>query len=74
MAGSGPIEMSLALLDALHARWTACLRNCSAEDLQRAYVHPVLGIVPLDAAIALYAWHGRHHAAHVRLALQLDHP
>ena len=68
---SGPIGVSLDLLDALHLRWTAFLRALSADDFQRTYVHPQMGAVPLDAAVALYAWHGQHHTAHVRNALKL---
>jgi len=65
-----PVEVSLALLDALHARWTAFLRGLSAADFQRTYLHPELGIVPLDVAIGIYAWHGKHHTAHITSALK----
>ncbi len=64
-AKSGPIEMSLALLDALHVRWVAHLKNLAPADFSRAFVHPKLGRVPLDQALALYAWHGKHHIAHI---------
>ena len=69
-AKSGPIEVSLALLEALHVRWTAFLRHLPADAFARPYVHPELGHVPLDTGIALYAWHGRHHAAHIAQALE----
>ena len=68
-ARSGPIEVSLDLLDALHFRWTAFLRALSPADFQRTYLHPEMGVVSLDTAVALYAWHGKHHTAHVRGAL-----
>lgn len=64
-AKSGPIEMSLALLEALHVRWVAHLRNVPSADFARAFVHPELGRVPLDRALAIYAWHGKHHIAHI---------
>jgi hypothetical protein len=64
-AKSGPIEMSLDLLDALHLRWVAHLKNIVAADFARAFVHPELGPVSLDRALALYAWHGKHHIAHI---------
>lgn len=64
-ARTGPVEMSLALLDALHVRWTALLRSLSPQDLARTFRHPELGSLPLDKVLALYAWHGRHHVAHV---------
>jgi DinB superfamily len=68
-AKSGPVSMSLDLLAALHRRWVAFLRALPEGDFQKAYLHPELGRVTLDEAITLYAWHGRHHAAHVRQAL-----
>jgi hypothetical protein len=64
-----PVSVSLTLLDALHTRWVAFLRALAPDDFAKAYVHPELGAVPLDSAIALYAWHGRHHVAHVQQAL-----
>jgi len=59
------IDVSLALLDALHVRWSAFLRGLSPVDFQRSYLHPELGVVPLDVAIGIYAWHGKHHTAHI---------
>lgn len=60
-----PIEVSLALLDLLHQRWMLVLRNMSEADWKRSFRHPELGAVPLEKSLALYAWHGRHHTAHV---------
>ncbi|MBZ5556220.1 MAG: putative metal-dependent hydrolase [Acidobacteriia bacterium] len=68
-AKSGPVGMSLALLDGLHQRWIAFLRNLSDADFSRVYVHPELGRVTLDEALSLYAWHCRHHEVHVKLGL-----
>jgi hypothetical protein len=64
-ARTAPIAMSLDLLDALHFRWTVFLRALSPSDFQKSYMHPELGLVPLDVAVALYAWHGKHHTAHL---------
>ncbi|MBZ0268460.1 putative metal-dependent hydrolase [bacterium] len=64
-----PIAISLQLLDALHARWVCLLRGLGASDLQREFLHPEQGAVRLDVNIGIYAWHGRHHLAHItRLA------
>jgi len=60
-----PVEISLSLLDSLHQRWVMVLRNLSDTDLQRAFLHPELGTVSLEKNLALYAWHGRHHVAHI---------
>ena len=60
-----PIEVSLSLLDGLHARWVACLRGTPASQLTRPFVHPELGPQPVDLSLLRYAWHGRHHVAHI---------
>lgn len=64
-ARSTPVELSLNLLEALHHRWVIVLRAMKDEDWQRTFRHPELGIVGLEKNLALYAWHGRHHVAHV---------
>jgi hypothetical protein len=68
-AKTGPVEMSVALLDGLHQRWIAFLRASPGTEFAKVYVHPELGPVTLDEAVALYSWHSRHHTAHVRLGL-----
>jgi hypothetical protein len=60
-----PIEVSLALMDSLHARWTQLLRSLQAEDWKRTFRHPELGAVTLEKNLALYSWHSRHHVAHI---------
>ncbi len=62
---STPLEVSLALLDALHTRWVRLLRSITPEDWKRTFRHPELGLMPLEKNLALYAWHGRHHVAHI---------
>ncbi len=60
-----PVEVSLDLLDALHARWCVLLRSLGDEELEREFVHPDSGPVKLATNIGIYAWHGRHHLAHI---------
>lgn len=60
-----PVETSLALFDALHSRWVILLRSLTDEQWKRTFHHPQHGPVALDRNLALYAWHGRHHAAHI---------
>jgi hypothetical protein len=60
-----PVEVSLAMLDSLHDRWVRLLRSLQPEDWKRAFRHPELGLVSLEKNLALYAWHGRHHVAHI---------
>jgi uncharacterized damage-inducible protein DinB len=60
-----PVEASIDLLARLHERWVAFLSALSEADWKRTFRHPELGVVPLEKNLALYAWHGRHHVAHV---------
>jgi hypothetical protein len=62
---STPVEVSLAMLDSLHDRWIRLLRSLKPEDWKRSFRHPELGLVGLERNLALYAWHGRHHVAHI---------
>jgi hypothetical protein len=60
-----PLEVSLTMLDSLHARWIRLLRSLKPEDWKRTFHHPDLGPMPLEKNLALYSWHGRHHIAHI---------
>jgi uncharacterized damage-inducible protein DinB len=60
-----PIDGSLVFLDALHARWVALLESMSEQDFGRGLTHPERGRVDLKQALAMYAWHSRHHTAHI---------
>ena len=61
-----PIETSLVLLEKLHDRWVRLLRALKPEDFSRRFVHPEHGAVNVDWLVAMYAWHGQHHAGHAR--------
>jgi uncharacterized damage-inducible protein DinB len=63
--GATPVETSLALLDNLHGRWVALLRSLSADEFSRNLRHPEHGLIDIDRLLGLYAWHGRHHTAHI---------
>lgn len=60
-----PASVSLDLLEALHKRWVVLLKSLSFSDLEKNYIHPDLGKVSLYNALAQYAWHGKHHIAHI---------
>jgi len=71
---STPVEVSLQLLEALHTRWVKLLRSMTEEQWGRMLVHPEKmdvnnGRIRLDQLLAMYAWHGDHHVAHVHQAL-----
>jgi uncharacterized damage-inducible protein DinB len=60
-----PVDASLALLDSLHARWVTLLKSMRAADYQRKFRHPEHGEMTLEKYLGMYAWHGRHHVAHI---------
>ncbi|EON79001.1 hypothetical protein ADIS_0594 [Lunatimonas lonarensis] len=60
------IAPSLSLLTGLHARWSSLLKGMSASDFSKTYQHPEMGVaVRLDEATGMYAWHCKHHLAHI---------
>jgi DinB superfamily len=65
-----PVEISLDLLEALHGRWVILLRAIKPEDWKRTFQHPENGPMTLEFALALYAWHSRHHLAHITKTLE----
>ncbi|MFA9457600.1 YfiT family bacillithiol transferase [Halalkalibacter sp. AB-rgal2] len=59
------IDVSLNLIESLHHRWGYLLRSLTPEELDRTFHHPETGAVKLSKNIGIYAWHGRHHVAHI---------
>jgi hypothetical protein len=68
-----PVNVSLALLEALHTRWVAVLRSLAPEQFRRTYNHPESGKQDIDSHIANYAWHSRHHTAHITELRNREH-
>lgn len=64
-ATAADVEISLKLFENLHHRWAFLLRSMKVEDFQRTFRHPESGVQKLDATLQLYAWHGKHHIAHI---------
>ncbi len=64
-ARTAPIEISLQLLEALHQRWVIFLQSLNPADFSRKFHHPENGLMTVDDLLRLYAWHGRHHVAHL---------
>ena len=60
-----PIEVSLTMMDSLHDRWVRLLRSLTTEEWKRTFRHPDMGAMTLEKTLALYAWHGKHHVAHI---------
>jgi hypothetical protein len=62
---SAPVQWSLSLLEGLHARWVMLSQSLTETQLQRQYLHPENGPTTIETAILMYAWHSRHHVAHI---------
>ena len=69
---AAPIGLSLDLLEALHARWVALLQSLGPSEWKRAFVHPESGRKELEVNLGIYAWHGRHHLAHVTTTIERE--
>jgi hypothetical protein len=65
---NSPPEISLSLLHALHRRWIIVIKNMKTDEFDRKYFHPESKKeFTLKTALALYAWHSRHHLEHIRI-------
>jgi hypothetical protein len=61
-----PVNISLTLLHALHVRWVELMKNMTEADWQKTVYHPEhKKDIPLWNMLGIYAWHGKHHAAHI---------
>jgi len=70
-AKNAPIQLSIDMLKALHARWVLVLKNLSEEDLEKEFTHPETGKnINLKTMVALYAWHSKHHLGHITSTLK----
>jgi hypothetical protein len=67
-----PISVSLGIIEGVHARLVEVLRNMSEQDFQKEFVHPETGNWTLEKALALYAWHSKHHTAHITATRNRD--
>lgn len=65
-----PVDISLKIIEGVHSRWSALLESMSDEDFTRRLQHPESGEWVLEDMLAMYAWHSRHHTAHITNALE----
>ena len=61
----GPTEPSLLLLEGVHTRWSQLLESLTEADWDKKFIHAARGPMTLRAHVPIYAWHGRHHTAHI---------
>ena len=66
-AKTAPVEISLTLLDGLHARWILLLQSLTESQWHKEFVHPEHGAMSLENTLAMYSWHCRHHLGHLGL-------
>ncbi len=64
-ARTAPARLSLTLIESLHDRWVRLIESFHPDDFSRTFRHPHLGVMTLERTLAMYAWHGRHHLAHI---------
>ena len=64
----GPIGPSLSMIEGLQTRWAALLGSLKPADFDRGLIHPVNGEMTIGRTVRVYAWHGRHHLAHLELS------
>lgn len=63
-----PLESALSILKGVHIKWAYLLENMQEADYQKGYFHPESGkFFTLQHALGLYAWHCRHHYAHLEI-------
>lgn len=62
---AGPAEWSLELVESLHARWVMLLQSLTPDQWKCGFHHPKQGPYTVEEATLLYAWHARHHVAHI---------
>jgi hypothetical protein len=60
-----PIDVSLSLLDSLHARWVVVLKALTPQQFARPLYHPEIGAITIDYQVQTYGWHSQHHVAHI---------
>ena len=61
-----PINISLTIIHALHKRWASVLKNITQQEWDRTIVHSATQQqMTLWYLLGLYAWHSRHHLAHI---------
>jgi uncharacterized damage-inducible protein DinB len=60
-----PIDLSMAIITGMHARWVVLLESLSEQDFHKGYNHPEHGKQVLTTVLAMYAWHAQHHTAHI---------
>lgn len=62
---TAPVDVSMAIIEGLHTRWVMMLESMKPTDFERPLVHPESGPQDVDRLLQTYAWHGRHHVAHI---------
>lgn len=67
-----PIDVSMKIIEGLHSRAAALLNSMTDEQFERKLNHPETGEWTLEGMLAMYAWHSRHHTAHITRLLERE--
>lgn len=67
-----PIDVSLRMIEGIHRRWSELLESMTDEQFNREFIHPETGSWTLERVTGLYAWHSRHHTAHITETRELN--
>lgn len=63
----GDIQLSIAILKAVHERLVLLLNSLAMQDFERTYIHPAANQqFTVAYLVGNYAWHGKHHLAHIQ--------
>jgi uncharacterized damage-inducible protein DinB len=62
---AAPVEWSLDAIEGTHGRWVMLLESMPEKDFERSFQHAERGPMTLAYATLLYAWHSKHHVAHI---------
>lgn len=72
-AGNEEIILSTGILEGIHGRLVMLLKSLRPDQKKRTFIHPEYGKeFSLEWMIGLYAWHTKHHLAHIKQAIDLD--
>jgi len=63
--------IAIKALESLHDKWVYLLKGLSKDELKRVFIHPETNEeVTLEKNIGIYAWHSKHHYAHIENLLR----
>jgi hypothetical protein len=62
---TGAVEPSLRMLEGVHARTVLFFESLAPHEWMRTFHHPEIGVLTIEDTLPAFAWHSRHHTAHI---------